>query len=148
MPRDPARNRRDYYRVVYPRELRPVFVGADGRWPVIDLSERGMRLLARGDAILPRTPIEETLGDDEDPPEPPRVEGTIRFPDGRDSQTVAGVAIYRAGTSVGVAFDADGGVPMPRIIAEQRILIKLGFLKREDPNELAALRAELGLKDP
>jgi hypothetical protein len=148
MPTDPARNRRDFYRVVYPREQRPVFVGADGRWPVIDLSERGMRLLARGDAILPRVPNDEHLDEDEVQQEPPRVDGEIRFPDGRGVQTVAGIAIYRVGLSVGVAFDADGGLPMQRIIAEQRILIKLGHLRREDPDELAALRSELGLTDP
>jgi hypothetical protein len=143
--RETDANRRGFYRVVYPRELRPVFVGAGGHWPVIDLSEGGMRVYARGDAILPSKPPPDT-GDEQ--AEPPRVEGTLRLPDNRGHHVVAGVAVYRLGHSVGIAFDAAAGVPMPSIMAEQRLLIRLGHLRRDDPDELAALRAELGLREP
>lgn len=155
--RTPDRNRRSFYRVVYPRELRPVFISPAGWWPVIDLSERGMRLLAPGDAILPSSRALVTAispasvagsgNQNADGPEPPRVDGFIRLPDGRGRHRVAGAAVYRIGHSVGVALDADQSFPVAAIMAEQRLLIKQGHLRREDPEQLAALRVELGLRD-
>lgn len=44
---DPA-NVRAFYRLVYPRFLRPVLQVGDARFAVVDASERGLRYLAPG----------------------------------------------------------------------------------------------------
>ncbi len=141
----PRTNRRNLYRVVYPRDQRPVFVAPEGTWPVIDLSEGGMRIFVRGvDKYAPRQRIVVAEdGTEEVHLEPARVEGELRLPDGRGRFRVAGAAIHRAGHSVGVAFDAESGLPMTTIVGEQRHLIKIGALRRDD--DLDSLREELGL---
>jgi hypothetical protein len=140
----PRTNRRNLYRVVYPREQRPVFVASEGTWPVIDLSEGGLRILVRGDyyAPRPRTTVLED-GTEQVVLEPARVEGEVRLPDGRGRFPVAGTAIHRVGLGVGVAFDVEAGLAMTTIVGEQRHLIKIGALRRDD--DLDSLREELGL---
>ncbi len=99
-------NSRNYYRVEYPSGDRPSFECAGRSYEVIDVSEMGLRLAVSAD----------------DPwVENETVVGTVTF---RDNATckVSGSVLRK--TDDGIAIVLTEGVPLPRVLEEQRYLIK------------------------
>jgi hypothetical protein len=98
------RSRREFYRVEYPIRLRPTIVLAGRTHRVLDLSETGLRYL---------------LGGAEPPHEGVEVEGEVCFDDG-ERCTIRGVRLRLEGETC--ALQLVVGMPLARVIAEQRLL--------------------------
>jgi hypothetical protein len=102
---DAGANRRKHFRLPYPPGAGPVFVLGGRALPVVELSERGLRL-----SVHERVPA---VGEE--------LAGTLRFPDGSEVP-VAGTVVRAGGTwaaaslSVGVGFD--------RMVSEQRRILR------------------------
>ncbi len=104
MPFSPERA---YYRINYPERERPEVLLGESSLPVLECSERGLRLdvsaappLAAGDSI----------------------EGTVRFRRG-DNVAVSGVVARADGTVVVVLLDPPG-LPFSVLLKEQRFLLQ------------------------
>jgi hypothetical protein len=102
-------NRREYYRIFYQAPAQPVFQCAQGKFPVNDISEGGFRFSVELGTRL----VEKDY-----------LEGTIHFPDKRGSAWVKGRVRRVFDHQVGVQLDADGRIPLPKIIEEQRLLMQ------------------------
>jgi hypothetical protein len=100
-------NRRTFFRLEYPLGERPSLLLDGVAHPVVDLSERGVRF------VLAEASLEVGA----------EVFGTIRFRDGSECRVTGKVARVR-GDHPHCALRLDGGVPLPKILAEQRYLIQ------------------------
>ena len=114
-------NRRQTFRIVYPRDAFPTFEWAGDAARVIDCSERGFRVEVPSFHELPGS--EQQLL------------GRIRFPDG-SSVRVCGVVRHVRGRVVGVHFD-DPGVPW-RVMLREQLRLRAG--KREPAEKVAVYR--------
>lgn len=97
---------RAHFRILYPIHVRPLFTVDGVGYPVIDLSEGGMRCAIPG-ARPPQAGA--------------ALEGTLRFHRGV-SNLVAGEVIRVDHTSMAVRFTV--GVPFADVLEEQRFLLR------------------------
>lgn len=107
---------RNYFRLEYPKDARPLITIGEGKFAVINLSEKGVKFSfdARHSSFV--------LTPDAD------FDATITFQDhGREHVTGK---ILRIDTD-SVVLELSDGVPLQRIMTEQRLLlVKFGNLKR------------------
>lgn len=101
-----AKVERRYFRIVYPDVERPTFAVEGQSFPLVDLSECGMRISDPGKAA----PIENA-----------EVLGVIRFSN-QETLKVRGRVVRK--TEGYAAFELTRGVPYGTIMAEQRRLIR------------------------
>ncbi len=107
---------RNYFRLEYPKEARPQIAIGDGKFPVINLSEKGVKF-----SFDPRrsTFILDTEH---------ALDATIIFQDHGHTRVTG--RILRIDSNA-VVLELTEGVPLQRIMTEQRILLnKFGNLKR------------------
>ena len=107
---------RNYFRLEYPKDARPQIAIGKGKFPVINLSEKGVKFSF--DAR--RTSFDlETEAD---------FDATIIFQDSGHAKVIGKVLRI---DSDAVVLELSEGVPLQRIMTEQRILLnKFGNLKR------------------
>lgn len=107
---------RNYFRLEYPKEARPLIAIGNGKFPVINLSEKGVKFsfdAKRSTFVL----------DTEQP-----LDATIIFQDSGRTQVTG--KILRIDSDA-VVLELSEGVPLQRIMTEQRVLLnKFGNLKR------------------
>ncbi|HET9237571.1 MAG TPA: PilZ domain-containing protein [Oligoflexus sp.] len=107
---------RNYFRLEYPKEARPQIAIGNGKFPVINLSEKGVKFsfdAKRSAFVL----------DTENP-----LDATIIFQDHGRTQVTG--RILRIDSDA-VVLELTEGVPLQRIMTEQRVLLnKFGNLKR------------------
>ncbi|WP_141734675.1 PilZ domain-containing protein [Oligoflexus tunisiensis] len=107
---------RNYFRLEYPKEARPHIAIGDGKFPVINLSEKGVKFsfdAKRSTFVL------DTDAD---------FDATIIFQDKGCAQVTGKVLRIDADA---VVLQFSEGVPLQRIMTEQRLLLnKFGNLKR------------------
>jgi PilZ domain-containing protein len=111
----PESNRRQTYRIVYPRDAFPTFDWAGEPARVIDCSERGFRVEV---PLVHELPVEEHS-----------LFGRIRFPDGSSVQ-VCGVVRHVRGRVVGVHCD-EPGVPW-RVMLREQLRLRTGKRERAE----------------
>jgi hypothetical protein len=100
-------NKRNSYRVVYPKTERPSFIVNGASAPVLDCSESGLRVEVPAGHRYPR------MGD--------LVSGHVRMRDGREI-AVEGEVVRLRDQEVGLRL-ARPGIPLAVIFAEQRFLL-------------------------
>ena len=100
-------NKRNAYRVVYPKIERPSFIVNGASAPVLDCSESGLRVEVPAGHRCPR------MGD--------TVSGHLRLRDGREV-AVEGEVVRLRDHEVGLRL-ARPGIPLAVIFAEQRFLL-------------------------
>ena len=105
-----ADNNREHFRIIYPTSQRPNMMINGRTYPVIEVSEGGCSIL------LPR--------------EDPMLKKGLRFHamitfGKRGNENIAGVFVRIEAGKYSIKFDEGAGVPLPRIMEEQRYLIKL-----------------------
>ena len=106
-------NQRQHFRIEYPIPDRPK-VEIDGKlYPVLDLSEKGLKLLG-GPRFKPKTTT--------------KIHGKVYFHD-KTMCHVIGV-VLRVNDDESVVLKLSDGVPLPKIMDEQRQLIR-----KYKPNE-------------
>ncbi|HYX33303.1 MAG TPA: PilZ domain-containing protein [Oligoflexus sp.] len=112
-PEKPSRN---YFRLEYPKDARPYIAIGKGKFPVINLSEKGVKFFfdaKRSTFVLDAEADFEAI---------------IVFQDSGRTQ-VTGKILRIDGDAV--VLELSEGVPLQRIMTEQRILLnKFGNLKR------------------
>jgi hypothetical protein len=107
---------RSYFRLEYPKEARPLIAIGDGKFSVINLSEKGVKF----SFDAKRSTFVLDTGN--------AVDATIIFQD-RGRTQVTG-KILRIDSDA-VVLELSEGVPLQRIMTEQRLLLnKFGNLKR------------------
>ncbi len=102
----PGRERRDHFRIVYPKEDRPRFTAMGLHYAVMDVAEQGMKF--RSEGVVP--------WHDGDP-----IRGRLAFHDD-GFVDVEGTVLRRVAGTVVVVLTK--GVPLTRIMDEQRWLIR------------------------
>lgn len=116
MTEKPTKPSRNYFRLEYPKEARPHIAIGEGKFPVINLSERGVKFYfdaKRSTFVL------DTEAD---------FNATIVFQDSGCTK-VTGKILRIDGDAV--VLELSEGVSLQRIMSEQRILLnKFGNLKR------------------
>lgn len=106
-------NQREHYRIFYRAPDQPVFQCSQGKFPVSDISEGGLRFSFKKGALF----MEK---DD--------LEGTIVFPNKRGSVFVRGQVLRVFDREIAVQLDMKGRIPLAKIMEEQRALIQKGKL--------------------
>ena len=104
---------REFYRLTYPLSGRPELVVEGKTFPVVDISEGGMRLQVQ-QAEMQSWPVGEAVC------------GHVRFSDGESFQ-VAGEIVRHSDIS-GVfhcAVSLSKGIPYARMLAEQRFMMQI-----------------------
>ncbi|WP_141731147.1 PilZ domain-containing protein [Oligoflexus tunisiensis] len=108
-----GQNQREHYRIFYRAPDQPVFQCDQGKFPVLDISEGGFRFSFKKGALF----LEKDY-----------LEGTIHLPNKRGTVFVKGHVLRVFDQEIAVHLDADGRIPLARIMEEQRILIQKGRL--------------------
>ena len=103
-------NNREHFRIVYPPPQRPSITLNGRSYHVVEVSEGGCSLLA------PREEALFKVGQS--------FRAMITFGK-RGNESVTGVFVRVDGSKFSVRFDEGVGIPLPRIMEEQRYLIKL-----------------------
>ncbi len=106
-------SKRQFYRLTYPHSGRPELLVAGKTFPVVDISECGMRLQVQQNDIQ-TLPVGETVC------------GQVRFTDG-ESFEIAGAIIRHADVSgeLQCAVFLSKGIPYSRMVAEQRFMLQI-----------------------
>ncbi len=100
-------NRRQFFRLQYPVGERPSLVLSGVPHPVVDISERGIRFQVADLALQ--------VGAE--------VFGAVRFHDGSEWR-VSGQVVRVMNEPPHCALELEGGIPLPKILEEQRYLIR------------------------
>jgi len=99
-----GQNRRELYRIIYPISIRPVLEIHDIEYDVIDISEKGIRILNNSYRAFPIESI---------------VKGKINFSDGK-SLNFAGNILRSSKNNTIISLT--GNIPFMRICIEQRYI--------------------------
>lgn len=101
-------NKRDHFRLEYPKDERPVFVVDRKSYEICDVSEHGLKFQLR-DGFKPMTKT--------------RIKGVIHFGEGRTC-AVEGVVLRMVDAQKQCVVKLTTGVPLPMMMEEQRRLIR------------------------
>ena len=101
-------NKRSFFRIVYPSGENPVFKFGKRQYLVLDISEGGCSFLT--DSATDVMPND-------------RIEGTIQFRS-RGGEVISGQVVRVDGRKISLRFLKTPGMPLPRIMSEQRYLIQ------------------------
>ncbi len=99
-------NTRSHYRIPYPVTLRPQLSCSLGKFFVFDISEQGLKFEMQGENLF-------INGTD--------FKGNVTFHDG-EKYNIKGTVLRTEGSFV--ILELDEGIPLKKIMAEQRFLIK------------------------
>lgn len=102
-------NQRAHYRILYLAPDQPVFHCAQGKFPVMDISEGGFRFSLSEETRL----IEKDC-----------LEGMIHFPNKRGTVWVKGQVLRVFDCQIAVQLDLDGRIPFAKVMEEQRLFLK------------------------
>ncbi len=108
-----AQNKRQHYRIIYNGKY-PVLDSILGKFSVLDISERGVRFIIKGDQNL------FEIGK--------LVEGKISLPEGRGEVKIKGRVLRILLNEIVLTLDEKAPIPLKFIMDEQRALIKKGKL--------------------
>lgn len=108
--RGPQGNRRQFFRIFYPDQERPIFSCEAETYKVMDLSEGGLRMNLNESQHRPRKDAV--------------LEGRVILPAKRGVLDVRGVVVRVEDREAAVRFDSLNRIPLARMIEEQRILIR------------------------
>ncbi len=107
---------RNFFRLEYPKEARPRIEIRHDQYPVINLSERGVKFVFNAN----RQDLPAELEED--------IDATIVF--GDSTRTHVSGKILRVDTDA-LVLELSEGIPLQRIMTEQRLLLnRFGNLKR------------------
>ena len=110
--------KRQFYRVEYPKSARPTFICDKSQFAVVELSEEGIRLAVKGSSEFRVHQL---------------VVGEIVFHD--HSKVKVTASVFREFLGY-VVLKCHVGIPLPKIMEEQRYLInKFGGVRRGDGDE-------------
>ncbi|SMF72721.1 PilZ domain-containing protein [Pseudobacteriovorax antillogorgiicola] len=102
------KNKRAFFRIVYPHGEHPILKTDSKRYLILDISEGGCSfLLEPGMSFLPNETIQ----------------GFIQFSH-RGGEPVLGRVMRIDGRKISIRFAKAPGLPLPRIMSEQRYLIQ------------------------
>ena len=102
-------NNREHFRIVYPANMRPNITLNGRGYHVIEVSEGGCSIL------VPREEASYKVGQ--------IFTAMITFGK-RGTESVSGSFVRAEGGRYAIQFDEGSGIPLPRIMEEQRFLIK------------------------
>lgn len=109
MAKKSSDNNRSHFRIIYPANDRPVIKISGLGFPIIEVSEGGCSIFVE---FVP-SPLKMKQ----------KVTGVVTFGK-RGSCNIAGHVVRVDGDKYSIKFAASRGVPLPRIMEEQRYLIK------------------------